>query len=49
MQELIASGLNRAFNQNPQVASHLPVLEKDVLEGRLAASTAARQILALWS
>jgi len=49
MQELIASGLNRAFNQNPQVAFHLPVLEKDVLEGRVAASTAARQILALWS
>ena len=49
MQELIANGLNRAFNQNPQVASQLPVLEKDVLEGRLAASTAARQILALWS
>jgi len=49
MQELIASGLNRAFNQNPQVAFHLPGLEKDVLEGRVAASTAARQILALWS
>jgi len=47
MQELITSGLQRAFNQNPRVASQLPMLEKDVLEGRLAASTAARQILAL--
>ena len=47
MQELITYGLQRAFNQNPRVASQLPILEKDVLEGRLAASTAARQILAL--
>jgi LAO/AO transport system kinase len=47
MQELITNGLLRAFNQNPRVASQLPMLEKDVLEGRMAASTAARQILAL--
>ena len=47
MQELITNGLQRAFNQNPRVASQLPMLEKDVLEGRMAASTAARQILAL--
>lgn len=47
LQELIASGLQRAFNQNSRVASHLPMLEQDVLEGRIAASTAARQILAL--
>jgi LAO/AO transport system kinase len=47
LQELIASGLHRAFNQNPRVASHLPMLEQDVLEGRMAASTAARQLLAL--
>jgi LAO/AO transport system kinase len=47
LQELIASGLHRAFNQNSRVASHLPMLEQDVLEGRMAASTAARQLLAL--
>jgi LAO/AO transport system kinase len=47
LQELIASGLHRAFNQNSSVASHLPILEQDVLEGRMAASTAARQLLAL--
>ena len=47
LQELIASGLQRAFNQNSKVAAHLPILEQDVLEGRMAASTAARQILAL--
>jgi len=47
MQELITNGLLRAFNQNPRVASQLPMLEKNVLEGRMAASTAARQILAL--
>ena len=47
LQELIQTGLKMAFIQNPQVASHLPLLEQDVLYGRIAASTAARQLLAL--
>ncbi len=49
MQELIQSGLRLAFQRNQSVASLLPQLEKDVLEGRIAASTAARQLLAKWS
>ena len=49
MQELIQSGLKRHFQQNAKVASLLPQLEQDVLEGRIAASTAARQLLALWT
>ena len=47
LQELIQTGLKMAFIQNPKVASHLPLLEQDVLFGRIAASTAARQLLAL--
>jgi LAO/AO transport system kinase len=39
--------LKMAFIQNPKVASCLPSLEQDVLHGRIAASTAARQLLAL--
>ena len=47
LQELIQTGLKMAFVQNPKVASHLPLLEQDVLYGRIAASTAALQLLAL--
>jgi LAO/AO transport system kinase len=47
LQELIQTGLKMAFIQNSKVASHLPLLEQDVLYGRIAASTAARQLLAL--
>ena len=47
LQELIQTGLKMAFIQNPKVASHLPLLEQDVLYGRIAASTAARQLLGL--
>ena len=47
LQELIQKGLKMAFIKNPKVASHLPLLEQDVLYGRIAASTAARQLLAL--
>ena len=47
LQDLIQTGLKMAFIQNPKVASHLPLLEQDVLYGRIAASTAARQLLAL--
>ena len=47
LQELIQTGLKMAFIRNPKVASCLPSLEQDVLRGRIAASTAARQLLAL--
>jgi LAO/AO transport system kinase len=47
LQELIQSGLKAAFTQNPKVAARLTTLEQDVLNGRIAASTAARELLAL--
>ena len=47
LQELIQTGLKAAFTQNPKVAARLTTLEQDVLNGRIAASTAARQLLAL--
>jgi LAO/AO transport system kinase len=46
-QELIQTGLKAAFTQNPKVAARLTTLEQDVLNGRIAASTAARELLAL--
>jgi LAO/AO transport system kinase len=45
MWERIESGLRQAFRQHPQVKSLLPQITKDVEHGRLAASTAARQLL----
>jgi LAO/AO transport system kinase len=47
LQELIQTGLKAAFTQNPKVAARLTTLEQDVLNGRIAASTAARELLAL--
>ena len=47
LQELIQTGLRAAFTQNPKVAARLTTLEQDVLNGRIAASTAARELLAL--
>jgi LAO/AO transport system kinase len=47
LQELIQTGLKAAFTQNPKVAARLTALEQDVLNGRIAASTAARELLAL--
>ena len=47
LQELIQTGLRAAFTQNPKVAARLTALEQDVLNGRIAASTAARELLAL--
>jgi LAO/AO transport system kinase len=47
LQELIQTGLKAAFTQNPKVAVRLTALEQDVLNGRIAASTAARELLAL--
>lgn len=48
MWERIESGLRQAFRQHPEVRSLLPGLTREVEQGRLAASTAARQLLARW-
>lgn len=45
MWERIDAGLKLQFKQNQQVQALLPQLLKDVLEGRVAASTAARNLL----
>ena len=45
MWERIDAGLKQTFAQHPAVKSLLPKLTQDVLEGRLAASTAARNML----
>ena len=46
MWERIDTGLKLAFRASPQVQQLLPQLTQDVLEGRMAASTAARNMLA---
>jgi LAO/AO transport system kinase len=45
MWELIDGGLKHAFRHHPAVQALLPKLTLDVLEGRVAASTAARNLL----
>ena len=45
MWERIDAGLKQAFAQHPAVKSLLPKLTQEVLEGRVAASTAARNML----
>ena len=45
MWERIESGLRQAFRSHPQVRSLLPQVGAEVLAGRMAASTAARQLL----
>ncbi|MDR3453310.1 MAG: methylmalonyl Co-A mutase-associated GTPase MeaB [Rhodoferax sp.] len=45
MWERIDAGLKQAFRQHPQVRELLPQLTREVAEGRLAASTAARNLL----
>lgn len=45
MWERIDTGLKQAFRQHPAVQALLPQLTQDVLQGRLAASTAARNML----
>ena len=45
MWERIDAGLKQEFRQNPQVQALLPQLTQAVLEGRMAASTAARNML----
>ncbi|MBE7369250.1 methylmalonyl Co-A mutase-associated GTPase MeaB [Ramlibacter pallidus] len=46
MWERIESGLKQAFRQHPQVQALLPQLTREVEKGGIAASTAARQLLA---
>jgi LAO/AO transport system kinase len=46
MWERIESGLKQAFRQDPEVKALLAQATKDVEQGRVAASTAARQLLA---
>ncbi len=46
MNDRIQTGLKQMFDTNTQVAELLPMLTQDVLHGRMAASTAARQLLA---
>ena len=45
MWERIEAGLKQAFRTHPQVRKLLPQLGAEVIAGRLAASTAARQLL----
>jgi LAO/AO transport system kinase len=45
MWERIDAGLKLAFRQHPQVKELLPQMQADVAAGRIAASTAARNLL----
>jgi len=49
MWERIDSGLKQAFRHDPAVSALLPTLVSQVLDGRLPASTAARNLLAAHS
>ena len=46
MWERIDYGLKQAFRQHPGVRALLPQMQADVASGRIAASTAARNLLA---
>ncbi len=46
MWERVDAGLKQAFQQHPQVRAMLPQVKAQVAAGQLAASTAARQLLA---
>jgi LAO/AO transport system kinase len=47
MWERIEAGLKDAFRRDPQVQDLLPKLSEDVIAGRIAASTAARNLLSV--
>ena len=49
MWERIDAGLKQAFRQHPEVRALLPQLQADVTAGKMAASTAARNLLAAQS
>ena len=48
MWERIDAGLKQAFRQDPAVKAQLPGMLQSVQTGQVAASTAARQLLAAW-
>jgi LAO/AO transport system kinase len=48
MHELVASGLEDLFRQDPHVASELPLAAESVKEGRLSPLHAARKLLGFW-
>jgi LAO/AO transport system kinase len=48
MWERIEAGLKQAFRAHPQVKQLLPQLSGEVIAGKLAASTAARQLLQMY-
>jgi len=48
MWERIHAGLKQAFDEHPQVAAQINGVTQQVLDGQLPASTAARQLLALF-
>lgn len=49
MRERIDAGLQASFHAHPGVRAQLPRIRQQVLAGDLAASSAARQLLAAWS
>ena len=49
MNDRINAGLKQAFQANADVSKMLPALKADVLAGKVAASTAARQLLSVWN
>jgi LAO/AO transport system kinase len=49
MNDRIDVGLKQAFQSSTEVSQMLPALKADVLAGKVAASTAARQLLAAWN
>ena len=48
MYEAINEHLRDSFYQNPEIASLLPLQEKDVLEGRVTSFSAARKLLEMY-
>jgi LAO/AO transport system kinase len=49
MNDRINAGLKQAFQANADVSKMLPAVKADVLAGKVAASTAARQLLSVWN
>ena len=49
MWERIDAGLRAAFHSHPGVKAQLPEIKQQVLTGGMAASSAARQLLATWA
>lgn len=48
LEDALESGLRQIFYQNPSVASALPLLEVEVLAGRVSPTDAAARLLGLW-